>query len=66
MTNPNEIGDEIYNGVARLMNEQTSHYKDFMAAGEELTEEEKTARILEIVKDNLPVLWPLFLVASAK
>ena len=59
-----ELGESIYLSVARFMNAQTETYREFVEAGEHLTEEEKTARILEIVKDNLSVLWPLFLVVT--
>lgn len=65
MSNPLEIGKIIYDGVAVLMDKQTANFKYFIESGAEMSEEEKTARILEIVNENLQVLWPLFLIASA-
>jgi len=62
MRNPLELGDKIYRNIAEYMTDKTLDYTNFIKDGDTLTEEEKTARILEVVKDNLPILWSLFLI----
>ena len=62
MDNPLELGENIYHHIAEYMNDKTIDYTNFIQDGDRLTEEQKTARILEVVKDNLPILWPLFLI----
>ena len=62
MNNPLELGDKIYRNIAEYMTDKSLDYTNFIKDGDTLTEEEKTARILEVVKDNLPILWSLFLI----
>jgi len=62
MRNPLELGDKIYRNIAEYMTDKSLDYTNFIKDGDTLTEEEKTARILEVVKDNLPILWSLFLI----
>ena len=62
MPNPLELGDKIYRNIAEYMTDKSLDYTNFIKDGDTLTEEEKTARILEVVKDNLPILWSLFLI----
>ena len=62
MNNPLELGDKIYRNIAEYMTDKSLDYTNFIKDGDTLSEEEKTARILEVVKDNLPILWSLFLI----
>ena len=62
MPNPLELGDKIYRNIAEYMTDKSLDYTNFIKDGDTLSEEEKTARILEVVKDNLPILWSLFLI----
>jgi len=62
MRNPLELGDKIYRNIAEYMTDKSLDYTNFIKDGDTLSEEEKTARILEVVKDNLPILWSLFLI----
>jgi len=64
MPDPLEIGKCIFESITEYMNDKTIDYSHFIREGEALTEEEKTARILEIVKDNLEIIWPLFLIRA--
>jgi len=66
MDNPLEIGKSIYSSITEYMNDKTIDYSHFIQDGEQLTEEQKTARILEIVRDNLEIIWPLFLIKAKR
>ena len=66
MSNPLEIGDMIYKSITAYMNDKAIDYEHFIEDGEQLSEEQKTARILEIVRDNLEIIWPLFLIKAKR
>jgi hypothetical protein len=66
MEKPLDIGNTIYESIAAYMNDKTIDYSQFIQDGDKLTEEERTARILEIVRDNLEVIWPLFLIRAKR